>query len=63
MSDIRIVRRRNRAHITGISNAGYLWITENMDTGDISVKCEISNELVPDMAESMRKDGLHVEIQ
>lgn len=62
MSDIRIVRRRNRAHILGKSKLGAMWIIENMD-GEVEIKVEVQSEFVSDLHQDMLQAGLYVEIQ
>lgn len=62
MSDIRIVRRRSRAHIKGISKTGCLWIIDNLE-GDVEVVVQVQADLAEDVATSMREDGLNVEVQ
>jgi len=61
MSDIRIIRRRNAAHVLGISRKGFMWIIDNFD--DVEVKVDIGIEHVDEVVETMERVGIDVKVQ
>lgn len=62
MSDVRIIRRRTRAHIEGTSRLGSVWIMENLD-GAVEIKAQIQIDVVNDLIKDMEEAGLNVEIR